>query len=176
MSDEFNFYPDMALLSEVYDELTAREQTQWAEEKVIEEERQWGCSQYEDYLDDAREWEDSEMHKREKERLTMLVNRIHEMLAPYVDKDIWDESIWNDRSVRDVYTLNLSFSQDYTHFLASMNLELKNWGDFGPPYEGKKNYDTVGGEMVGRLTHEMEYDELLQNLEQLLLAIDKYLL
>ena len=38
------------------------------------------------------------------------------------------------------------------------------------------NRDTLGGELVGKLGKYMEYDEFLLALEQLLRAIDKYLL
>lgn len=179
MGDGHSFYPDLALLDEVYDGLTAQEQTNWAENKVAEERCKWGCSQYEDYLDEVREWEESEMHNREKERLTKLVNRIHQLLTPYVDKDIWEEWLWDageTRHVRDVYSLRLQMDWDETHFLASMDLNLKNFGEFGPPSKGIMNRDTLGGELVGKLGEYMEYDEFLLALEQLLRAIDKYLL
>ena len=65
---------------------------------------------------------------------------------------------------------------DETHFLASMDLNLKNFGDFGPPSPETARYDTIGGELVGRMGEYMEYDEFLLALEQLLRAIDKYLL
>lgn len=179
MGDGHSFYPDLALLAEVYDGVTAQEQTKWAENKVAEERCKWGCSQYEDYLDEACEWEDSEMHNREKDRLTKLVNRIHQLLTPYVDKDIWEEWLWDageTRHVRDVYSLRLQMDWDETHFLASMDLNLKNFGDFGPPSPETARYDTIGGELVGRMGEYMEYDEFLLALEQLLRAIDKYLL
>ena len=57
-----------------------------------------------------------------------------------------------------------------------MELNLKNYGEFGPPYKGKCNYDTIGGQMVGEMREYMEYDVFIKNLEQLLRAIDKYLL
>ena len=178
MGDGHSFYPDLALLAEVYDGITAQEQTKWAENKVAEEQSRWSCSQYEDYLDEAHEWEESEMHNREKDRLTQLVNRIHQLLTPYVEKDIWEEWLWEDgdaKDVRDVYSLNLGLDWDETHFLASMDLNLKNYGEFGPPYNGNR-YDTLGGELVGKMGEYMEYDELLSALEKLLRAIDKYLL
>ena len=55
MGDGHSFYPTFALLDEVYDGVTAQELTGWAEEKVAEELATWGCSQYEEYLDRARE-------------------------------------------------------------------------------------------------------------------------
>lgn len=179
MGDGHSFYPTFALLDEVYDGVTAQELTGWAEEKVAEELATWGCSQYEEYLDRAREWEESEMHNREKERLTELIRHIHQLLTPYVNKDIWEEGIWNDednRNVREVYSLSLDYDDDGTHFLASMELNLKNYGDFGPKYHGLKNYDTIGGELVGNMRDYLEYDAFLLSLEQLLRAIDKYLL
>ena len=179
MGDGHSFYPDLALLNEVYNNIAAQEQTKWAENKVAEELNHWGCSQYEDYLNEAREWEDSEMHNREKERLTKLVNSIHQLLTPYVDKDIWEEWLWDDgdaKSVRDVYSLNLDLDWDETHYLASMELNLKNYGEFGPPSTGKTKYDTLGGELVREMGEYMEYDELLLALERLLRAIDDYLL
>lgn len=42
MGDGHSFYPDLALLAEVYDGMTAQEQTQWAEDKVEEELSNWG--------------------------------------------------------------------------------------------------------------------------------------
>ena len=179
MGDGHSFYPDLVLLAEVYDNITAQEQTKWAEDKVDEERSVWGCSQYEDYLDEAREWEESEMHNREKERLTELINRIHQLLTPYVDKDIWEEWTRADdetRNVRDVYSLNLSLDLDETHYLASMELNLKNYGEFGPPSASTSRRDTLGGELVGQMFEYMEYDEFLLALERLLRAIDKYLL
>ena len=121
MGDGHSFYPDLALLAEVYDGMTAQEQTKWAEDKVADELSTWGCSLYEDYLAEAREWEE-------------------------------------------------------THYLASMELNLKNYGEFGPASKGRMNRDTLGGELVGKLGKYMEYDEFLLALEQLLRAIDKYLL
>ena len=174
-----SFYPDLALLAEVYDGMTVQEQTKWAEDKVAEELSSWGCSQYEDYLAEAREWEESEMHNREKERLTKLVNRIHTLLTPYVDKDIWEEWLWEDgntKNVRDVYSLSLGLDWEETHYLASMELNLKNYGEFGPASKGIMNRDTLGGELEGKLGEYMEYDEFLLALEQLLRAIDEYLL
>lgn len=178
MGDGHSFYPDLALLDEVYDGLTAQEQTNWAENKVAEERCKWGCSQYEDYLDEASEWEDSEMHNREKDRLTELIHRIHHLLTPYVDKDIWEEWLWDageTKNVRDVYSLNLQLDWDETHFLASMDLNLKNFGEFGPS-DNDSRYDTLGGELVAKMGEYMEYDEFLLALERLLRAIDKYLL
>ena len=179
MGDGHSFYPNFALLDEVYHGVTAQKHTEWAEAKVEEERRMWGCSQYEDYLDQAREWENSEMHDREKERLIKLIDRIHQLLTPYVEKDIWEEYLWDDddiKDVRDVYSLNLDFDLNCTHFLASMELNLKNYGDFGPPCNGNSWYDTIGGELVGKLQEELEYDEFILALEKLLKAIDKYLL
>ena len=179
MGDGHSFYPDLALLAEVYHGITAQEQSKWAEDKVAEELSSWGCSQYEDYLAEAREWGGSEMHNREKERLTELVNRIHQLLTPYVDKNIWEERLLDDddtKNVRDVYSLDLSLDWEETHYLASMELNLKNFGEFGPPSSGTTNRDTLGGELVGKLGEYMEYEKLLLALEQLLRAIDEYLL
>lgn len=179
MGDGHSFYPGLALLAEVYNKVSVHEQTEWAKAKVAEERNRWGCSQYDDYLNEALEWENSEMHDREKKRLTELINRIHQLLTPYVNKDIWDESLWDDgeiRDVRDVFSLNLGYDWSGTHFLASMELNLKNYGEFGPPHKGKYNYDTIGGQMVGEMCEYMEYDIFIQNLEQLLRTIDKYLL
>ena len=93
------------------------------------------------------------MHDREKERLSKLIDRIHQLLTPYVDKDIWEEYLWDDgdiKDVRDVYSLDIVFALDCSHFLASMELNLKNFGDFGLPCNGNTCYDTIGGEFVGK--------------------------
>ena len=79
------------------------------------------------------------MYNREKERLTKLVNRIHQLLTPYVDKDIWEEWLGEDgntKNIRDVYSLNLGLDWEETHYLASMELNLKNFGEFGPASKG----------------------------------------
>lgn len=177
--DGYSFYPEYTLLEEVYDGVSPHLETLWAVHKIEEEERMYGCTQYDGYLRQARKWEHSKLRSYEKERLTELINLIHDLLKPYLDEDIWDECLRNNaesKALRDVYSLELYLDSNYSHFEASLYLKLKNQGEFGPQNDGNKDYDTIGGELFHKLRERQEYDELALSLIQLLKTINKFLL